>query len=76
VLILSLLGLLPPDFDLKNFYNQLYSEQIAGFYDSETGEIYVVKGETFGISEKMTYAHEFTHVLQDQTFGFEEGTQL
>lgn len=73
VLILSLLGLLPPDFDLKNFYNQLYSEQIAGFYDSETGEIYVVKGGTFGISEKMTYAHEFTHVLQDQTFGFEEG---
>jgi hypothetical protein len=73
VLILSLLGLLPADFDLKNFYNALYSEQISGFYDSETEEIYVVSGVTFGIQEKMTYAHEFVHVLQDQAFGFDEG---
>lgn len=73
VLILSLLGLLPADFDLKNFYNDLYSEQISGFYDSETEEIYIVQGTTFGGSEKMTYAHEFTHVLQDQTFSFDEG---
>lgn len=73
VLVLSLLGLMPADFDLKNFYNELYSEQIAGFYDSETREIFVIKGGTFGISEKMTYAHEFTHVLQDQTYGFDEG---
>jgi hypothetical protein len=73
VLVLSLLGLLPADFDLKNFYNDLYSEQISGFYDGETGEIYILKGTTFGGSEKLTYAHEFTHVLQDQTFGFDEG---
>jgi hypothetical protein len=73
VLILSLLGLLPADFNLKSFYNELYSEQIAGFYDSETEEIYIVSGVAFGGSEKMTYAHEFTHVLQDQNFGFEEG---
>lgn len=73
VLVLSLLGLLPTDFDLKNFYNDLYSEQISGFYDSETEEIYIVKGTTFGGSEKLTYAHEFTHVLQDQTYGFDEG---
>ncbi|MFU8827573.1 MAG: hypothetical protein ACNA70_08800 [Brevefilum sp.] len=73
VLILSLLGLLPADFDIKNFYNALYSEQISGFYDSETEEIYVVSGVNFGIQEKMTYAHEFVHVLQDQSFGFEEG---
>jgi hypothetical protein len=73
VLVLSLLGLLPPNFDLKNFYNELYSEQIAGFYDSETQEIYIVKGVAFGASEKLTYAHEFTHVLQDQTFRFDEG---
>jgi hypothetical protein len=73
VLVLSLLGLLPAEFDLKNFYNDLYSEQISGFYDSETGEIYILKGTTFGGSEKLTYAHEFTHVLQDQTFGFNAG---
>jgi len=73
VLVLSLLGLLPADFDLKNFYNDLYSEQISGFYDGETGEIYILKGTTFGGSEKLTYAHEFTHVLQDQTFRFDAG---
>ncbi|HQA28139.1 MAG TPA: hypothetical protein PLA02_02840, partial [Brevefilum fermentans] len=73
VIIMALLGLLPADFDLKNLYHQLYSEQISGFYDSQTNEIFVVGGNVFGINEKMTYAHEFTHVLQDQTFRFEEG---
>jgi hypothetical protein len=73
VLILSLLGLLPSDFDLKSFYNALYSEQISGFYDSETEEIFIVQGTSFGGSEKLTYAHEFTHALQDQTFRFDEG---
>lgn len=76
VLILSLLGLLPEDFDLKSFYNDLYSEQIAGFYDDETKELFVVQGMSFGGSEKLTYAHEFTHVLQDQNYGFEEGLGL
>ena len=75
-LILSLLGLLPPDFDLKSFYEDLYSEQISGFYDDELQQMYVVQGEGFGGSEKLTYAHEFTHVLQDQSFDFEEGLIL
>ena len=73
VLVLSSLGLLPENFDLKDFYEALYSEQIAGFYDSETKEIYIVQGQEFGGSEKLTYAHEFTHVLQDQVYGLEEG---
>jgi hypothetical protein len=76
VLILSLLGLLPVDFELKSFYESLYSEQIAGFYDDETEEIYVVQGADFGGSEKLTYAHEFTHVLQDQVYDLEEGLGL
>ncbi len=73
VLILSFLGLLPEDFDLKTFYRDLYGEQIAGFYDDETKEIYIVQGSSFGGGEKLTYAHEFNHVLQDQVFSFEEG---
>ncbi len=76
VLILSALGLLPGEFDLKNFYNQLYSEQIAGFYDDETKEIYVVQDVDFGGNEKLTYAHEFTHVLQDQIYGLQDGLGL
>jgi len=73
VLILSALGLLPESFNLKNFYHELYGEQIAGFYDSETKEMYVVQGTGFGGYEKITYAHEYTHVLQDQVYGLDEG---
>lgn len=76
VLILSLLGLLPDDFDLKGFYEELYTEQIAGFYDDEIEEIYVVQGEDFGGSEKLTYSHEFTHVLQDQVYDLDQGLGL
>jgi hypothetical protein len=73
VLVLSLLGLLPDEFNLLKLYQELYTEQIAGFYDNETKEIYVVQGEKFGGSEKLTYAHEFTHMLQDYVYNFEEG---
>jgi len=76
VLVLAALGLLPKGFDLKSFYMDLYSEQIAGFYDDETKEIYVVQGAEFGGSEKLTYSHEFTHVLQDQVYNIEEGLGL
>jgi hypothetical protein len=76
VVILSLLGLLPDNFNLKALYQDLYSEQIAGFYDDELKEIYVVQGESFGGSEKLTYAHEFTHVLQDQVYDLSNGLSL
>ncbi len=67
---LHVMGLLPADFDLHQFYLDLYSEQIAGYYDSETKEMYVI-GSEFKGPERMTYAHEFTHVLQDQNYDLE-----
>lgn len=73
---LSVLGLIPEGYDLHALYQTLYTEQIAGFYDEETEEIYVVQGADFGGNEKLTYAHEFTHVLQGQTYGFEEGLEF
>jgi hypothetical protein len=72
-ILLSALGLLSQDFDLLTFYEDLYSEQIAGYYDDETKEMYVVSGTGFGGPEKMTYAHEFTHILQDQNYDFQNG---
>ena len=72
---LSVLGLLEPGFDLLQFYLDLYSEQIAGYYDSETKEMYVVGGEFTGL-ERLTYSHEFTHVLQDQHYDLENGMKL
>jgi len=76
VAVLSLLGLLPDGFNLKSFYQDLYSEQIAGFYDDEIQEIYVVQGVDFGGNEKLTYAHEFTHVWQDQGYDLSDGLGL
>lgn len=67
---LNVLGLLPAGFDLHQFYLDLYSEQIAGYYDSETKDMYVI-GTEFKGPERMTYAHEFTHVLQDQNYDLE-----
>jgi len=76
VLLLSTLGLLPKDFDLVNLYKRIYSEQIAGYYDSETKEMYVVKGNSFSGIERMTYAHEYTHTLQDQNYDLQNGLKL
>jgi len=71
-LVLATMGLLPPDFDLKQWYTDLYSEQIAGYYDDEIKTMFVVQETGFGGYEKLTYAHEYTHVLQDQVYGFDD----
>ncbi|MHC1740293.1 MAG: hypothetical protein AB9897_04195 [Anaerolineaceae bacterium] len=73
---LSAFGLLPADFDLHDFYIKLYSEQIAGYYDQKTKDMYTVSDEGFNGTERMTYAHEFTHVLQDQTYDLENGLKM
>lgn len=70
---LAAFGLLEPDFDLHGFLLELYSEQIAGFYDHETDEMYIVQGESFQGPERLTYAHEYQHVLQDQNYDIENG---
>jgi hypothetical protein len=70
---LAALGLLKPNFDLRDFYIELFSEQIAGFYDNETKEMYVVQADSFKGPERLTYAHEYTHVLQDQNYDIQNG---
>lgn len=76
VKVLSTLGLVDYGFDLRQFYLDLYSEQVAGYYDSETKDMYVIAGEAFAGPERMTYAHEFNHVLQDQYYDLENGLML
>lgn len=73
VLELSTIGLLEPGFDLRTLYVDLLSEQIAGYYDNETGEMFVVQGQGFEGPERLTYSHEFTHVLQDQNYNISHG---
>ncbi len=71
-LALSAFGLLEPDYDLIGLYEDLYTEQVAGFYDDETDTMYVVQDADFSGVQRMTYAHEYTHALQDQNFGLRE----
>ncbi len=69
--VLHLLELLPPGTDLYTLLLDLYSEQVAGFYDAETGQLYVV-GEDLGPLETLTFVHEYVHALQDQAFDLGE----
>ncbi len=66
-------GWVPPNFDLLTFEINLQSEQVAGYYDNDTKRMYVVSDEGFHGEERLTYAHEFTHVLQDQNFDIKNG---
>ena len=75
-IILNLFGLLERNFDLYELFVELYSEQIAGFYDDETKEMVVVQGDAFAGPERMTYAHEYTHALQDASYDLEDGLNL
>lgn len=73
---LWLLGLLPQDFALLDFYHDLYAEQINGYYDDEAQKMYVVQSGAFNIIEHITYAHEYTHALQDFHFDFDQNLSL
>lgn len=69
VLVYAAFDFLARDFDLYTFSRDLYSEQIAGFYDPETDEFVVVSDdEVLDANEQLTHAHEFMHALQDQYF--------
>lgn len=72
-LLLWLYGLVPAEFDLWNLYADLWTEQIAGYYDDEVEEMYVICGTGFNAPEQLTYTHEFIHVLQDQIYDIDQG---
>ena len=66
--ILNAFGLLPVNFDFLTFQEDFLSEEIAGYYDNTNKEMYVISDEGFQGLQRFNYAHEFTHVLQDQNF--------
>jgi hypothetical protein len=67
--VLAAFGLVPPGLDLYDLFVRLYSEGVAGFYDPDTDELVLVS-EAQGLNayERTTFAHEFTHALQDQIY--------
>jgi hypothetical protein len=67
--ILKGLGLLDASASLEALYLEMLGSQVTGLYDPETKQLYVVsKSGDIGPTEKTTFAHEFTHALQDQNF--------
>jgi hypothetical protein len=65
------LGLLQPDQDLVQIKLDLYAEQVVGVYDPDDKVMFVVGEGVFGPSQRLTYAHEFHHALQDQVYDLE-----
>ncbi|HWY49343.1 MAG TPA: hypothetical protein VNX70_18290 [Bryobacteraceae bacterium] len=67
-LTLKLLGLIPPDFDLRQNTVDLLTEQAAAFYDYNKRKLFVLEGSDAGSEERMVLVHELAHALADQHF--------
>ncbi|MGI9667190.1 MAG: hypothetical protein ACR2N2_08830 [Acidimicrobiia bacterium] len=65
----QLLGMLDESVDLYQLQVDLYTEQVAGFYDGEADEL-VVPVAVDGITplQEIVIAHELVHALTDQHF--------
>jgi hypothetical protein len=67
--LLKMLGLLDPAASLGDLYIELLGSQVAGLYNPDDKQLYVVsRTGAIGPTEKVTFAHEYTHALQDQNF--------
>jgi hypothetical protein len=64
-----LLGILPEGIDLGQAIADLYAEQVAGFYDGDTGELVVASADQLTPLGKTIVVHELIHALADQHFG-------
>ncbi|MFZ0547199.1 MAG: hypothetical protein WAM60_17260 [Candidatus Promineifilaceae bacterium] len=69
VLVLYAFDFTQRSFDLYNLTYRYLGENIAGFYDPQTEEFVVLSNDDeIDPLEKLYYAHEFMHALQDQHF--------
>lgn len=73
--LLSALGAVPADIDLVATQTELLGDQVAGFYDPDTGELVVRvdnAGEPLDVLGVLTLVHELEHALADATIGLPE----
>ena len=66
---LRALGLLEPDQDVAELQLQLLGDSVLGFYDDIGKRMVVVSDAGLDVEARITYAHEYTHALQDAAFG-------
>ena len=72
--LLSLLGLVPPNTDLRKLLEAVTGEQVIGYYDPRNKRMRIVSGNGADSPAlvDITLAHELTHALEDQVFGLDE----
>ncbi len=70
-LSLKKLGLLPRDFNLREYMLGLYKEQVEGWYDAHSKTVYLLDWVEPEV-QKPVMAHELVHALQDQSFDLEK----
>jgi hypothetical protein len=68
-LLLRSLGLLTREQDFAQLQLKLQAGQVIGFYDDKAKRMAVVTDSGVGPEVRVTYAHEYTHALQDKAFG-------
>ncbi|MGH2381806.1 MAG: hypothetical protein ACRDG7_11370 [Candidatus Limnocylindria bacterium] len=68
---LRALGLLAPDQDIAELQLELLGDQVLGFYDDVEKRMVVVSDAGLDVEARITYAHEYTHALQDAAFGLD-----
>lgn len=77
--LLKALGLIADDQSLKQLYLDLIDSQVAGFYRPDDKTLYVVsRSGAINGADKITFAHEYVHALQDANFPgvFDEQKEL
>lgn len=67
-LSLRAMGLLTAQQDIRRLTESLYNDQVLGFYDFDRKRMVVVSDDGLSGEAKITYAHEFTHAMQDAAF--------
>lgn len=60
-------GLVPKDFNYREFMIRLMTEQVAGFYRPKTKELFIADWNDLE-QQKPVMVHELQHALQDQHF--------
>lgn len=68
-LALKRLGMLPANADYKQLVIDLFTEEIAGFYDPRDKKLYIARAQVGKTKlNELLMAHEIDHALQDQHF--------
>jgi hypothetical protein len=68
--LLIALGAVPPGTDLRALRSEILGQQVAGFYDPETGELVIRHGGAdLTLMDRVVLAHELDHALTDQVLG-------